>query len=168
LIVLADNQGKPLIPGSYTIHWFVKALGTAAPISATYDEPIQVVRVDHAASFLLADVPHVMTTGKSYPAHVALQNLGCANLPAKTLTVEAQWYTLDGKAIENVTEVVLPRPLAVGDSDGSLVANVHAPSTPGKYVLGFCVKTKQDPDGSPFGVSRGNDFEAIPVDVVGK
>jgi len=167
-VLLKSSDGKPIEPGSYIIHWYIKALGSAAPVSAVYDEPIQIVRIDHAASFLLADVPHVMSPGKSYPAHLALQNLGSAALPAKTLTVVARWYTTTGTEIGSKTEVVLPRPLAVGASDGALVANIHAPTTPGSYILGFNIRTQLDPDGSSIGNSRGNDFEVVPVEVAAK
>lgn len=169
IVTFKDSTGNNLAPGSYIVHWFLKPVGTATSIDATYDEPVQVLPLDHAASFLIADFPHEMTARKSYPTHIALQNLGCLPIGAKSITVRAHWFNQDGTPAETgIQEIVNPRTVAVGASDGGITLMLHAPTTNGKYLLGFDLLPDFDPNGSTIGNSRGNDFEIGPVTVTGQ
>ncbi len=72
----ADANGKPLPPGEYRLHWFIKPDALGTPVTGSYDEMLSVTDSLPGASFYLADLPRTVDAGKEETAHIALVNQG--------------------------------------------------------------------------------------------
>ena len=95
-ILLADTGGKPLPPGEYRLHWFIKPGSSGGPVAGAYDAPLRVVASDPGASFILSDVPRTLAPGKEATARLAVQNVGPSAWPKGSKSVGYHWYYLDG------------------------------------------------------------------------
>ena len=168
--VAMSASGKPLTPGEYRIHWYLKPASGDIVTAGSHDEWVQVTDSDSAASFVLSDVPRTVSAGRDADAHLAVENLGTTAWAKTDRKIGYHWYYLDGSeaawaggALAPLTKSVLP-----GRADGDIVAKFHAPDQPGRYILAWDV---QKPDGSwqsTSPISRGTDLYPMIISVTGR
>lgn len=165
-ILLADATGKPLPPGDYRLHWFIKPGGSGEPITGAYDAPIRVVTSDPGASFILSDVPRTMAPGKDATAKLAVQNVGPLTWAKGSKSVGYHWYYLDGTEAQwdGGALAALPKDVPA-DGVATVTAKVHAPDRPGRYALVWDVRSEDGTWASVAPASQGDDLLEVLVSV---
>ncbi|MDQ2687279.1 MAG: NBR1-Ig-like domain-containing protein, partial [Armatimonadota bacterium] len=165
-VLLAASGGKPLPPGDYRLHWFIKPGGSDGPIAGAYDTPLRVVTADPGASFVLSDVPRALSPGKEYTAKLGIQNAGPSAWPKGTKSVGCHWYYLDGTEAQwdGNAQVALPKDVP---TDGVTAVNVkfRTPDLPGRYALVWDMRNADGTWDSTAPASQGNDLLQILVSV---
>ncbi|MCW3062677.1 MAG: putative cellulase [Capsulimonas sp.] len=166
----ASAADKPLTPGEYRIHWYLKPASADIVTAGTHDEWVQVTDSDSAASFVLSNVPRTVSAGKDTEAHLAVQNLGATAWTKTDRKIGYHWYYLDGTEVSSTGGALAPltKNVLPGRADGDIVAKFRAPDQPGRYILAWDV---QLPDGSwqsASPISRGTDLYPMVITVTGK
>lgn len=165
-LTLTDAGGRPLAPGDYRLHWFIKPAGSGGSVAGAYDAPLRVVTSDPGASFILSDVPRAMGPGKEATAKLAVQNLGPDAWAKGTKSVGYHWYYLDGAEAQwdGGALATLPKDVPA-DGVATVSVKVRAPARPGRYALVWDVRDADGQWASVGPASRGNDLLQVLVDV---
>lgn len=167
-VALADGQGKPLPPGEYRLHWFVRPAGSGAPVAGDYDESLRVVASDPGVSFspALADVPRTADAGREFTGKLAVQNIGPTAWTKGALSIGYHWYFLDGQEAQwdGGSFTPLPRDVPAGGTDAVSV-KVRAPDRPGRYALVWDARNADGVWASTAPASRGDDLLPMLVTV---
>jgi len=165
-----DAGGRPLAPGTYRLHWFVRPDALGSAVAGSYDEVLTVAAGLPGAAFLQADVPRTVSAGKEETAHLAIQNQGTEVLKKDRIRIGYHWYYLDGTEVtwEDGPTAYLTKDLPPAATDGDIVATFHAPKAPGRYSLVWDIRAGDGPWQSTLPVSRGDDTLQVLVNVGGR
>jgi hypothetical protein len=165
-----DAGGRPLAPGAYRLHWFVRPDALGPAVAGAYDEVLTLAASLPGAAFVLADLPRTMDAGKEETAHIAIQNQGSETLKKDRTRIGYHWYYLDGteRTWEGGPAGSLTKDLPPAATDGDITTTFRAPKTPGRYALVWDVRVGDGPWQSTLPASRGDDALQILVNVAGK
>jgi hypothetical protein len=168
-ITIADGTGKPLSPGSYVLHWFIKSKGDGPVVKGSYDEAIEVISPTAAPSFVLSDIQRSVAAGKEGTADLAIQNLGTSDWKKGDLTVGYHWYFLDGQEAvwDSPSFASFTKDVPVRRADGDIVTKFRAPAAPGRYILTWDVRAADGTWESTTPSNLGNDLLPVIVTVTG-
>ena len=165
-----DAGGKPLAPGAYRLHWFVRPDALGSAVVGAYDEMLTVAARLPGAAFVLADLPRTVDADKEETAHLALQNQGSETLTKDRTRIGYHWYYLDGteRQWEGGSVGALTKDLPPAAIDGDITTTFRAPKAPGRYALVWDVRVGDGPWQSTLPASRGDDTLQVLVNVGGK
>ena len=165
-----DAGGRPLAPGVYRLHWFVRPDALGAAVVGAYDEVLTVAAELPGAAFLQVDMPRTVDAGKDATATLALQNQGSETLKKDRTRIGYHWYYLDGTELawEGGPVASLTKDLPPAATDGAITATFRAPKAPGRYALVWDVRAGDGPWQSTLPASRGDDTLQVLVNVGGK
>jgi len=165
-----DSGGKPLAPGAYRLHWFVRPDALGSAIAGTYDEVLTVAGSLPGAAFLQVDLPRTVDAGKEETAHIVLQNQGSETLKKDRVRIGCHWYYLDGteRTWDGGSVAYLAQDLLPGATDSAITATFRTPKTPGRYALVWDARVGDGPWQSTLPVSRGDDTLQVLVSVGGR
>ena len=165
-----DKAGKPLPPGEYRVHWFIRPDAPGSAVTGGYDEPLSVSDLLPGASFVLADLPRTVEAGKEATATLALLNLGHQTWKKAATHIGCHWYYLDGTEREwdGGPTSPLSKDLAPGGLDGAVTATFTAPKQPGRYGLVWDFRQDGGSWQSAQPLTVGEDMLQVLVTVTGK
>ncbi len=165
-----DSGGRPLAPGAYRLHWFVRPDALGSVVKGSYDETLTVAASLPGAVFLQADLPRTMDAGKEGTATLALQNQGPDVLKKDQVRIGYHWYYLDGTEMtwEGGPTAYLTKDLPPAATDSAITAAFRAPKAPGRYALVWDVRVGDGPWQSTLPAARGDDTLQVLVNVGGK
>ncbi len=154
-----DANGRPLPPGAYRLHWFIRPDANGSAVAGTYDEVLTTVAGLPDAAFIIADLPRTADADREETAHIALQNFGPTLLKKDRVRIGYHWYYLDGTEREwdGGPIAYLTKDLAPGATDGDINATFRTPKQPGRYSLIWDVRLGDGPWQSTLPASRGDD-----------
>jgi len=162
-----DAGGKPLAPGAYRLHWFIRPDALGSAVAGTYDEVLTVAAALPDAVFLQADLPRTIDADKEETANLVLQNQGSEVLKKDRIRIGYHWYYLDGTEMtwEGGSIGYLTKDLPPAAIDSAITATFRAPKSPGRYSLVWDVRVGDGPWQSTLPVSRGDDTLQVLVNV---
>jgi len=166
----SDAAGRPLAPGSYRLHWFIRPGAAGPAVAGAYDEMLTAAASLPGAAFLQADLPRTVDAGKEETAHLSLQNQGAETLKKDRIRIGYHWYSLDGTemAWEGGATAYLTKDLPPAATDGDIVAAFRAPKAPGRYCLVWDARVGDGPWQSTLPATRGDDTLQVLVNVGGR
>ena len=164
-----DSAGKPLTPGDYRLHWFVRPQGQAAAIDGSYDEPLTVAAALPPVAFTLVDLPRTVDAGKDAQATLSIRNVSPDALPITTTRFGYHWYYLDGTEREWEGGPVTPLLTALPPgADGTVTATFRTPTQPGRYALVWDARSGDGPWQSTLPALAGDSTAMAFISVGGK
>ncbi len=152
-----SSDGKPLVPGAYRLHWFVRPKAQDTAIAGAYDEPLTVAAALPPVAFALVDLPRTVDAGKDAAATLHIRNISPDALPITSTRFGYHWYYLDGteRQWDGGTITPLLQALPPG-ADGTVAATFHTPTQPGRYALVWDSRVGDGPWQSTLPTSAGD------------
>ena len=164
-----DSAGKPLAPGEYRLHWFVRPSPQAAAIAGSYDEPLTVSAALPPVSFTLVDLPRTVDAGKDAQATLHIRNVSPDALPITATRFGYHWYYLDGTERQWEGGPLTPLLTALPPgADGTVAATFRTPTQPGRYALVWDTRVGDGPWQSTLPASAGDSTAMALINVGGK
>lgn len=165
-----DAGGRPLAPGAYRLHWFVRPDALGSAVTGSYDEVLTAAASLPGAAFIIADLPRTVDAGREETAHIAVQNQGSETLKKDRVRIGYHWYYLDGTEMtwDGGPIGYLTKDLSPAATDGDITTTFRTPKKPGRYALVWDVRLGDGPWQSALPASRGDDTLQVLVNVGGK